>query len=268
MQFAIVIPTYNERSNIVKLVPQIRAAIEQLHGSQERKSANLPWNVHIIVVDDNSSDGTADAVRLLSREDANLHLISRPGKMGLGSAYLDAFRWITNNFDASVIVQMDADLSHPPSLLGKMMKLVAEGQADVAIASRYLEHGGTENWPAHRKIISKGANFLARFFLNIDVNDITSGYRAYSASCVREMLASNLSSSGYEYQIEALYVLARLRKRMVEVPFIFANRADGKSKLGMKDMMHFASEVVNLWLHPKVRDQEKARRREVQTQWQ
>ena len=256
MQIAIVIPTYNERANIVALIPQIRQATKDIVYSTfggespmsetESTTATIRNSIHIIIVDDNSSDGTADAVLTLSEKDNNIHLIKRPGKMGLGSAYKDAFKWINNNLHAEIVVQMDADLSHPPHLLTKMTELVAAGSADAVIASRYLDKGGTQNWPVHRRLISKGANGLAKSVLGIKVNDITSGYRAYNVSSVRDFLSSNLSSSGYEYQIEVLHILSRLDKKIVEIPFTFANRTEGRSKLGIKDIMHFASTVFKL----------------------
>jgi len=251
LQIAIVIPTYNERSNVERLVPEIeRATRDILHSSLNKESpAQTKNEIHIVIVDDDSSDGTGDAVLLMASRVDNIHLIKRPRKMGLGSAYRDAFEWITKNLDAKVIIQMDADLSHPPNLLSKMIKLVGDGSTDVVVASRYLETGGSENWPIHRRIISKGANWLAKSVLGIKVNDITSGYRAYNASCISELLSSNFSSSGYDYQIEVLYILSRLGKKVTEIPFIFANREEGKSKLGIKDILRFASTVLKLRFH-------------------
>ena len=248
MQIAVVIPTYNERSNIVTLIPQIREATKDVIylSVDEESVSNIRNRIHIIVVDDSSSDGTADAVLALSEKDNNIHLIKRPGKLGLGSAYKDAFEWINNKLNAEIIIQMDADLSHPPNLLKKMIELVAAGSADVVIASRYIGKGGTQNWPVHRKIISKGANWLAKSVLGIKVNDITSGYRAYNISSVRDLFSNNLSSSGYEYQIEVLHILSRLNKKIVELPFTFANRTEGRSKLETKDITHFASTVFKL----------------------
>ncbi len=248
---AIVIPTYNERSNIVTLIPQIRQATKDIiYPSLGREptttTTDIINSVHIIVVDDSSTDGTGDAVLALSQEDNNIHLIKRPGKMGLGSAYKDAFEWINNKLNAEIIIQMDADLSHPPSMLTKMIEPVAAGSADAVIASRYLGKGGSQNWPMHRRIISKGANWLAKLVLGIKVNDTTSGYRAYNVSSVRDLLSGNLSSSGYEYQIEVLYILSRLNKKIVELPFMFANRTEGRSKLGIKDIMHFAYALFKL----------------------
>jgi dolichol-phosphate mannosyltransferase len=218
-------------------------------GNQSSSVDSARNSIHIVVVDDNSSDGTADAVLALSKNDNNIHIVRRPRKMGLGSAYKDAFEWVKNKLNAEIIIQMDADLSHPPNLLMKMIELIAAGSANVVIASRYLGNGATENWPMHRRIISKGANWLASLVLGIKVNDITSGYRAYDASSVLDLLSTRLSSSGYEYQIEVLYVLSRLNKKMVELPFTFANRTEGRSKLGIKDIIRFGFTIFNLRSH-------------------
>lgn len=254
MQIAIAIPTYNERSNIVRLISQIRQATENViisYSALSNGSINGERNfIHIVVVDDNSPDGTRDAILALSEKDNHIHLINRPSKMGLGSAYKDAFEWINNNINAKIIIEMDADLSHPPTLLTKMIELVAAGSVDVVIGSRYFDKGGIQNWPIHRRMISKGANWLAKLVLGIKVNDVTSGYRAYNVSSIQDFLSTNLSSgsSGYDFQIEVLYILSRLNKKIVELPFIFANRTEGRSKLGSKDIIHFASTVFKLRL--------------------
>jgi dolichol-phosphate mannosyltransferase len=252
LQIAIAIPTYNERSNIVKLISQIRQATEDIiisYSALSNGSINGERNcIHIVVVDDNSSDGTGDAVLALSEKDNSIHLIKRPSKMGLGSAYKDAFEWVNNKLNAKIIIEMDADLSHPPNLLTTMIELIAAGSTDVVIGSRYFDKGGIQNWPMHRRMISKGANWLAKLVLGIKVNDITSGYRAYNVSSIQDFLSTNLSSSsgGYDFQIEILYILSRLNKKIVELPFTFANRTEGRSKLGIKDIMHFASTVFKL----------------------
>jgi dolichol-phosphate mannosyltransferase len=236
LDVAIVIPTFNERSNIVKVIQQIRDAAKELNNV----------GVHVVVVDDNSQDGTSDAVLELASRGQNIHLIRRPKKMGLGSAYLDAFAWIVENQKGvEIIFQMDADLSHPPQLLSKMIDTIVRG-SDVVVASRYSGQGGSKNWPLHRRIISRAANAFARLVLGISTSDITSGYRAYSVASVKELLARKLSGSGYEYQIEVLYILSRLHKNIVEVPFVFTNRAEGQSKLTSRDMMRFASTVLKL----------------------
>ena len=246
---AIVIPTYNERANITALIPQIKQATKDIIYPSlggELATTDIGNSVHVVVVDDSSSDGTGERVLSLSRKDNNIHLIKRPGKMGLGSAYKDAFEWINNNLNCEIIIQMDADLSHPPGLLRKMIEPLAAGSADVIIASRYVGKGGIRGWPMHRRMISKVANWLTKLVLGVKVNDTTSGYRAYNISTVRDLLSENFSSRGYEYQIEVLYILSRLNKKIQELPFTFTNRIEGKSKLEIKDIMHFAYTVFKL----------------------
>jgi dolichol-phosphate mannosyltransferase len=247
MRVAIVIPTYKESSNISRLIESTR-----------NRLTNSGNELHFVVVDDNSPDGTADVVKDMARKQKDVHLILRPTKMGLGSAYTDAFRWILVNLPSSdVVVQMDADLSHPPELVQKMIDAISDG-ADFVIASRYVGMGGgVDSWPLRRRLISKGANTLARFFLGIGIKDVTSGFRAIKIDIIRELLASNLSSKGYEYQVESAYAVSKLgrggRKKnnnkgpvVVEVPFVFRNRVSGQSKLTMKEILRFIKTVARL----------------------
>lgn len=246
MRVVIVIPTYKESSNISQLIESTRNHL-----------TNSGNELHFVVVDDNSPDGTADVVKDMARKQKDVHLILRPTKMGLGSAYTDAFGWILVNLPSSdVVVQMDADLSHPPELVQKMIDAIGEG-ADFVIASRYVGMGGgVDSWPLRRRLISKGANTLARLFLGIRIKDITSGFRAIKIDIIRELLASNLSSKGYEYQVESAYAVSKLGKGgrknnnkgavVVEVPFVFRNRVSGESKLTMKEILRFIKTVVLL----------------------
>jgi dolichol-phosphate mannosyltransferase len=246
MRATIVIPTYKESSNISRLIESTRDHLTD--------SGN---ELHFVVVDDNSPDGTADVVKDMARKQKDVHLILRPTKMGLGSAYTDAFRWILVNLPSSdVVVQMDADLSHPPELVQKMIDAISDG-ADFVIASRYVGMGGgVDSWPLRRRLISKGANTLARLFLGIRIKDVTSGFRAIKIDIIRELLASNLSSKGYEYQVESAYAVSKLgrggRKNnnkgavVVEVPFVFRNRVSGQSKLTMKEILRFIKTVARL----------------------
>jgi dolichol-phosphate mannosyltransferase len=246
MRVVIVIPTYKESSNISQLIE-----------STKNHLTNSGNELHFVVVDDNSPDGTADVVKDMAMKQKDVHLILRPTKMGLGSAYTDAFRWILVNLPSSdVVVQMDADLSHPPELVQKMIDATGEG-ADFVIASRYVGMGGgVDSWPLRRRLISKGANTLARLFLGIRIKDVTSGFRAIKIDIIRELLASNLSSKGYEYQVESAYAVSKLGKGgrknnnkgavVVEVPFVFRNRVSGESKLTMKEILRFIKTVVLL----------------------
>ncbi|MFQ5941865.1 MAG: polyprenol monophosphomannose synthase [Nitrososphaerales archaeon] len=234
MKVCVVIPSYNEKESITQLVNGIRNYFD---GSEHI--------VNILIVDDNSPDGTAELVRSLSINDPSIHLISRPRKMGLGSAYTDAFEWILDNLAVDAVIQMDADLSHPPQLLPQMIQ-VLQGGADAVVASRYSGQGGIDSWPLHRRIISKGANFYARTLLGVRIKDVTSGYRAFKINVIEQLLANRLSSKGYEYQVESIYIISNMNKNIEEVPFTFKNRREGKSKLTLKDIVRFAGIVLAL----------------------
>jgi dolichol-phosphate mannosyltransferase len=238
-KLAIVIPTYNEADNIEKTIKSV-------------KECFLPLNVDIqlIIVDDNSKDGTADIVRRLSRQDPHIDLVSRPAKLGLGSAYVDGFRWILqNNMQPDIVLQMDADLSHPPELLPKMVEVLStQDNIDIVVASRYYQTGSTEDWPLYRKIISKGANRYARLILRMNLKDMTSGYRALRINVVEKLLSSKLSAKGYVYQIESIYIASKLGMKICEIPYKFHDRVRGKSKLGSKDIIDFVVTVLKLKL--------------------
>lgn len=234
----VVIPTYNEKPNIIRLIKEVKKAV-----------SDTEIEISFVIVDDNSPDGTANAVRQMISEDSNIHLITRPGKMGLGSAYIEAFRYVLNSpvpFD--VVIQMDADFSHPPQLIKDMVNTIKLGDADVVIGSRYLKGGSSKNWPIYRKIISKGANILANTLLNTKIKDVTSGYRAFSYSVLRRLSLDSIHSKGYEYQIETLYSFVRMKIKIKEIPFLFNNRVNGKSKLSGKDIREFLQIVLSMRL--------------------
>ncbi len=228
----IVIPTYNERENIAPLI----RGIEEL---------GLP-SLEVLVVDDSSPDGTGDAVRTLAESRPWVKLLSRPGKKGIGSAYQDGFRAALAETDATVIIEMDADLQHPPSLLPSLMQAVRSG-ADVALGSRYVPGGGTVGWSKARKTVSRGANAYARLMLGIKVRDATSGFRAYARRAAEKVASAPLPAKGFEFQVASLYLL-RNDTRMVEVPFVFAARSAGESKLGLLDMVRFFLAVARISL--------------------
>jgi dolichol-phosphate mannosyltransferase len=223
-------------------MPLVRDVKESLSATQVE--------VRFVIVDDNSPDGTASAIKAEIRGGENaIDLIERPGKMGLGSAYADAFRKIlSDNSNGSpptdIIVQMDADLSHPPSLIIPLITAIQNG-ADAAIASRYISNGGVERgWPLHRKMTSKGANIFARAMLGIKCKDVTSGFRAYRRDLLEKLMTNNLNGKGYEFQVETLYIVSKLTRNITEVPFLFRNRIEGESKLGMKEIMRFLRTVI------------------------
>ncbi|HXW37193.1 MAG TPA: polyprenol monophosphomannose synthase [Nitrososphaerales archaeon] len=217
----VVIPTYNERENIGPLLEGIRAS---------RDGADL------LFVDDSSPDGTPAEISRYANEEGWIHLLSRGSKMGIGSAYLDGFRHAVTMIGAETVVEMDADLQHPPSLIPKLVAAVSGG-ADVAVASRYVEGGGSEGWGLGRRTISRSANWLAKTLLGLKVGDCTSGFRAYGRASVQKLLESNLPTSGFEFQVAALKTLKG--QRIVEVPYTFRARAAGESKLKFRDVVRF-----------------------------
>ncbi|MBA3977888.1 MAG: polyprenol monophosphomannose synthase [Nitrosopumilus sp.] len=242
MQVAIVIPTYNEKENITRLLDEIKHAV-----------TGMEINLKFVIVDDNSPDGTAIVVNELAKREQNIYLLSRSGKLGLGSAYLHGFKWILNNNNTAqtdIVIQMDADLSHPPQLIEKMVKELSNGEADVVVGSRYSGEGSSLNWPLHRKLISKVANKLSTALLGVKVKDMTSGYRAFKLNVIRQLMSVNLSGGGYEYQIESLYAASKMGNRIKEIPFLFSNRIGGKSKLTIKDILAFMRLIVNLKVKP------------------
>jgi dolichol-phosphate mannosyltransferase len=224
----VIIPTYNERRNVELLIPKLFDSIK---------------DCHVLIVDDNSPDGTGEFLQGLNLP--NLHVLSRKSKLGLGSAYLDGFEWVMDNLDPGIVIQMDADFSHDVKLLPKMAKLIEDGY-DLVVASRYVEGGGVEGWPVHRDMISKGANSLARMMLGLKVKDATSGFKAWSKRAIVNILESHLSSKGFEYQIESILVTSRASMKIIELPYTFVDRQTGKSKLSTKDMLAFAVSVLRM----------------------
>jgi dolichol-phosphate mannosyltransferase len=232
---ALVIPTFKERENICPLIERIQK-IDSL----------LPFRLKIVVVDDNSPDGTADVVRNMisqSPNGKNIVLIERPKPLGLGSAYLSGFAYSLEKLHADFVGEMDADLQHPPEVLVEMCKRAAGGY-DVVIASRYVTGGGSRNWSLGRRVVSRGANLLAKIFLRLPVADATSGYRVLSNRAASTLLKSQVSSKGYAFQVESLYVYKKNNCTFSETPFEFKTRNAGKTKLNWKEIIRFAGAVV------------------------
>ncbi len=223
----IVLPTYCEAQNIQKLIREIE---------------DLPLDISILVIDDASPDGTADEVRMLQQKYPNLLLLVRPQKTGLGSAITDGFRtFLSLQHVPEFVVTMDADYSHSPK---DMLRLISnlDGGYDVSIGSRYIPGGKTEGWPLTRKIISRGANAIARRLLGLKLRDCTSGYRCYSTSFLRQAVAY-LHSQTYDIQIETLKQARLQGFRIKEVPILFVNRKKGKSKLSLREIENYLSYI-------------------------
>jgi len=232
---SIVIPTYNEKENILKLIPEIEAL---------RKTINLV--LHIIIVDDASPDGTAEVAEEFAKEYRNIVVLRRSGKLGIGSAYKDGFK-IALEMGNDIIVEMDADLSHDPKYLSALIEEINRG-SDLAIGSRYVPGGSVPGWPLRRRATSKGANFFAKTLLGLQVKDATSGYRALRSAALRKIDLSEIKSDGYLFQVEMLHRFSKLGLNIAETPITFVDRRLGTSKLGLKEIVRFALGVIRLSL--------------------
>ncbi len=219
----LVIPTYNERDNIEKLCLEILDAVP---------------GIQIVVVDDNSPDGTGDLLDAMSRQHPSIRPIHRPAKLGLGTAHIAGFNYALDN-DACIILTMDADFSHQPRHLPKI--IAAARTADVVIGSRYTNEGATVNFPWHRRFISKGANLFAKRMLHLYALDCTSGYRAYRAQVLRSIDLKSIFSNGYSFLVEILYRCQEAGFEIVESPIEYVARVQGLSKISR-------SEIVNAFI--------------------
>jgi len=207
----------------------------------ERFTSALP-GAELLFVDDNSPDGTGDVLDRLAAADDRIHVLHRPGKLGLGTAYLDGFRWgLARGFD--YLFEMDADFSHDPRYLPDMMAL-AEGGADVVVGSRYVAGGGTENWGIGRKIISRGGSLYARTILGIKVRDVTAGFICYRRRALEAIDLGAVTSNGYSFQIEMKYRAIRAGLKVVETPIVFVDRRVGQSKMSRAI---FAEALLMVW---------------------
>ena len=213
----ITIPTYNERENIGTLIQEV--------------ARTMP-DAQILIVDDNSPDGTADAIRCLQRTNPNLHLHVRECKKGLGSAYVDAFRKLLREEEFETVTTMDADFSHSPCYLPKMHALAAE--YDMVIGSRYIEGGGSQGWARRRRLLSASANSYARLVTEVPVKDLTAGFVTFRRSILEKLPLERIHSSGYAYTIELKCLAIFAGARAKEIPIIFEERREGNSKLSLR----------------------------------
>jgi len=243
VQVVAVVPTYNEAENLAELVDGLRKAVP---------------GIRVLVVDDDSPDGTADLARRLGDEAGDVDVLVRTGRRGLGSAYRDGFRQAIDA-GAAVCVQIDADLSHDPADLPALLANIEHG-ADLAIGSRYVPGGRAESWSWQRRWLSRWGNRYAAGLLGLAVNDATAGYRAYRAGALAEMGFEDVTAEGYGFQIEMTHRLVRAGGRIVEFPIEFRDRRAGESKLSQGIVNEALGLVLRLWIADR-RDRRTRRRR-------
>lgn len=213
----VIVPTYNERFNIARLIPAILAQ----HSALE-----------ILVVDDGSPDGTGAIVDAIAANNSRVYVIHRAGKLGLGTAYLAGFQWaLERKYD--LIFEMDADFSHNPERLPEFLEAIKE--ADVVLGSRYQDgHVNVVNWPMSRLFLSYGANIYARFVTGLPIFDATGGFKCFRRNVLESLDLSSVKSNGYAFQIEMSYRAWKRGFRLFEIPIIFVDRTEGVSKMSKK----------------------------------
>jgi dolichol-phosphate mannosyltransferase len=234
-QTLVIVPTYNEADNIAPLVAAILQATPA---------------VDILFVDDHSQDGTQNKITLMQHQyGPKVHLLARAGKLGLGTAYVAGFQWaLTRRYH--VIVQMDADLSHDPAHLPRLLTLLES--ADVVVGSRYVDGGGTRNWSIVRRCISKAGAFYARWLLGLPIQDPTGGYNVWHRRVLEAIDCKAVQSEGYAFQIECKYRAYRAGFRFVEAPIVFIERRVGASKMSTRIVLEA---VLRTWQLRSLRSQ-------------
>jgi len=224
----VIVPTYNEADNIRPIVRRLRAAAP---------------DVHVLVADDDSPDGTGKIADELAAADDHVRVLHRAGKEGLGAAYLAGFRWGLEH-DYGVLVEMDADGSHQPEELPRL--LTALGSADLVLGSRWVPGGRVVNWPRSRTFLSRGGSLYSRVLLDVPLRDVTGGYRAFRAQTLRGLGMKDVASQGYCFQIDLARRAVRSGYHVVEVPITFVERERGDSKMS-RDIVAEALWRVPVW---------------------
>ena len=216
MKTLIIIPTYNELENLRPLLQEV---------------FSYAPDSDVLIVDDNSPDGTGKLADELHNENPQVHVLHRAGKLGLGTAYIAGFKYaVGHDYDAAF--EMDADFSHDPRYLPAFLKAIEH--ADLVIGSRYISGGGTPNWTLLRRLISGGGNIFARFMLGIPVRDSTAGFRCYRRHVLESIDLDTIQSQGYAFQVEMAYRVMQRGFKIVETPIVFMDRRIGKSKMSRK----------------------------------
>jgi len=222
------LPTYDERENLAPMIEAILAQVPALE---------------ILVIDDNSPDGTGRLADELAARDPRVHVLHRPGKEGLGKAYLAGFAWALQR-DYGLVLEMDCDFSHDPKYLPAMLAAVAEH--DLALGSRYVPGGGTVNWGLGRKLISRGGSLYARLILGLTARDLTGGFKCFRREVLEAIELSTVQCTGYAFQIELTYRASRRGFRILEVPITFVDRRVGHSKMSRRIVLEAVRKVWSI----------------------
>jgi dolichol-phosphate mannosyltransferase len=229
----VIIPTYNESENIIKIIESI---------------FTIHHDINVLVVDDNSPDGTSSKVKeLIPKFNYKLHLITRSSKLGLGTAYLSGFKWAMKK-DYEFIISMDADFSHNPSDLYRLYKSCINEKTDICIGSRYIKGINVVNWPLQRIILSYFASLYVRLITRMKVMDPTSGFVCYSVKSIQKLNLDDIKFNGYAFQIEMKFKLSLKKLSLVEIPIIFTDRKLGQSKLNSSIIGEAALGVISMKL--------------------
>ena len=236
----VIVPTYDERENIVPFVKSVRSELEDLAPDHR-----------VLVVDDSSPDGTGELADALARNDAKVEVLHRPSKLGLGPAYIAGFERALGA-GAELIVEMDADFSHDPAYLGAMLH--AAEKADLVLGSRYVEGGGVRNWGAARRIVSRGGCWYARTVLGVDIADLTGGFKCFRREVLEAIDLESVRAQGYAFQVELTYRALQMGFRVEEVPIVFTERRIGASKMTKRIVLEAA------WMVPQLRMSRAAKR--------
>jgi dolichol-phosphate mannosyltransferase len=221
----VIIPTYNEADNVLKIIPEVLAQDE---------------GFHVLIVDDNSPDGTANLVKEIQKNNPRIHLLERPSKRGLGTAYVAGFKYaLSHEFDFAF--EMDADFSHDPKSL--LTLLAKTEECDLVIGSRYISGVNVVNWPMSRLILSYAANMYTRFVTGLPVRDATAGFKCYRRAVLESLDLDAITSNGYSFQIETIFMAWKKGFRVCEVPIVFVDRRAGVSKMS-KHIVYEAAWMV------------------------
>jgi dolichol-phosphate mannosyltransferase len=230
----VILPTYNERPNLEPLVSAVRAALE-----------GCAFEYSILIVDDDSPDGTGEVADRLAASDAHIRVLHEAGKRGLGRAYLAGFRHALDN-GAALVLEMDADFSHDPGYLPKLIDSARD--ADLVLGSRYVPGGGVRNWGTARRLVSRGGCLYARTVLGVDIRDLTGGFKCFRRVVLEALDLDSVRSEGYAFQVELTYRALEAGFRVTEIPIVFSERQGGESKMSRWIMLEAISMIPRLRL--------------------